>query len=1138
MVRSLANNFLCLSHHLALPKIAGIVLLMVTCGNFSVAAPVVVSDSDNANSTHTFTNSVVNRPVNSRRIHNSQKMPLHFEKNNGQHESLFYFIAQTTLSQFAFSKDRVTIQLNDKANGNKKQFSLIFENSNDSVIVQGVNKSNYKINYYRGEKSQWRANVSTYSEILYSNIYPDIDLKFYFNETRLEYDFIVKEGADVSLIRFKYDNIDDIKISDENKLDIAVSNGLVYQKAPVIYQLINGKRKNVSGNYVQVQDSFQFNVNEYDKSIALVIDPVIEFSSYFGGDWEDNASTVATDSAGNIFLAGSTSARARITVDNILTLENKSLTPLQDINTVNTYDGTHGISLDNEFSDGSRIDLDNGKKIPVVNGVEQPAVPFEYACDYTYAGFFNRDSLPTDYDGFISKFDKNYVPIYTTFYGGCRNDGIRDLVIDSSDNVYVAGFTLSDNIPSQSAYQVAIAPSRFASEPRQSDAFYAKFNNDGLLIYSSYLGGDGRDGARGIAVDDSGFLYITGYTHSTDLRKCPLSGNTVIGCESIGGTELVTETVDGPEVSLYSDAFVAKVAPTGNAMDFITYFGGRYDDWGQSIALHNDSIYISGNTSSPDLPTLSTGYSFLNYRANDRLCSRVTGSEDYTIPPSDAHFCEDVYLAKISINGEELKYSTYLGGDQDDNVSDMAVDHLGNVYLMGTTRSKGARLEKPKLAYPDDTSEDRALIATILEERFPLYKNINKFVFDSESSSSMTFLTVFNIDDAVGAPMVNPEPVADQLLISTFIGGAGDDSGLAIALNDDPASPEIDVYIAGHTLSDNFFTKSAFQNKTNNSDLYVVKLNLHTLLRNEIYDVNPDGNCSADKCDLYDIEYSTLLGGENLDALKGMHYSNLPGGAGGLFLAGTTYSKLFPVTPNAVKSLIEETKITEYNPLTRNVEFQEPYYPSDMFLVKLSDTADDGDLKFTARVTNADEIREGDQINYEVIVSNDSALVVAKSVRVNLSFAYLASNETIQNYVNISNIEKCELEYKQIFCVIGDIDVAQSKTITISLRPKITGDFPVVFSLMSMTQNSDPNMASNQIVVPSHIRVKPNRGSTDYLTLVILWLFLFGSGLRRCFWTGLFSYLRPGSRTVLRTVLRAVLKSVSRAVSRPKPSTG
>lgn len=1104
--------------------------------------------------------------------HNAPQLPLYFEKNHGQHNKSIKYLAQTALSKFAFLDDRVVIQVFPK--GKKfQQFQLIFKDVNLAPIINGENQSSYQVNYLRGKKSQWVKNIPTYSRIYYKNIYDNIDLVFYFNQSRLEYDFIVKPGANPDQIAFRYEGIKNIQLNTNDELAIELVQTSLTQKAPIIYQIVNGKRRPIEGRYKNNENNFSFKLAKYDVTKALVIDPVIEFSSYFGGQWEDYASSVVTDSLGNIYLGGATSARARITYDNMMTLENQAMPAnptVDDPVPAHFLDAEHGISLSNEFFglNNSKIDLNTDEKVSIVSGIEVRE-DYEYGCkeDYQYDGFFNRDALVTEYDAFISKYDSAYSPQYTTYFGGCRNDGIRDMVIDDNDNLYVAGFTLSEELPVQSFSQSDIGASRFISEPRQSDAFYAKFDSAGVLIYSSYFGGNGRDGARAIDVDSSGALYMTGYTHSTDLTACPVSGTSSVQCEIIGGVELISndDNLALREVAYYSDAFLVKFSPNGDSREFVSYYGGTVDDWGQAIVVDEtihliddlgnadpaddiystQGIYVAGNTSSPDIlaPFVTkqgfvkkendevefiefteVDYAYLAYRDNPSTCSRISLSAQDIARVADGHQCEDIFVTKFNMEGNELEFTTYLGGQYDDNVSDIAIDAQDNIYLVGTSRSFGARLVTGDAYNADELevelevslnadtaltelqkNESRVILAEANDERnelsknYPLYKNINlfnqslveyqvgnttesKMIANVASESSMAFLTV------LGAG-------ANSLIMSTFIGGEEDDAGIGLAINN-ISNTQVDVYVGGHTISDNFYNQSSFQHTASNSDIFLVNLNLDLQNKTTVYSTDSDiaaaDACSLSFCNLYEIKYSTLIGGEDLDALKDLHLSSFDNQ---VLLAGTTYSKHFPLTTNALKTAIEEISLVDYHPNTREKEFEVKYYPSDVFLTKVSNTAIETNLSMTAISTNTSSVRVGDKINYQIDITNGSSSVDAQSVRLNIAFPYLAADEDVARYVTISGSPICEMEHRQIYCLLGDIPASSTVQYDLSLTTRFVGQFDTTFSLMSLTANADSAVVTSEI--STRVRAKPDSGVISYQFLILLLLILYGVRFKR-----------------------------------------
>jgi hypothetical protein len=212
--------------------------------------------------------------------------------------------------------------------------------------------------------------------------------------------------------------------------------------------------------------------------------------------------------------------------------------------------------------------------------------------------------------------------------------------VDSSGSAYVTGFTDSPNFPGTSSSLIQHALHGF------NDAFVAKINPGGTaLMYSTYLGGTGQEGAGTIAVDSSGSAYVTGITYSTDFPVTSGSIQTTFG----GG----------------SDAFVAKLNPGGTALAYSTYLGGSSYDLGYDIAVDSSgNAYVSGATESANFP--GTGSSPIQ--------SSLNGAED-------------AFVAKLNATGTALMYSTYLGGSGLDGAVGIAVDSLGNAYVTGVTYS-------------------------------------------------------------------------------------------------------------------------------------------------------------------------------------------------------------------------------------------------------------------------------------------------------------------------------------------------------------------------------------------------------------------------------------------------------------------
>src|SRR5207249_5638530 len=256
-------------------------------------------------------------------------------------------------------------------------------------------------------------------------------------------------------------------------------------------------------------------------------------------------------------------------------------------------------------------------------------------------------------DAFVTKLSPaGNALVYSTFLGGNTNaENAYGIAVDSSGCAYVTGETASTDFPTKNAYQ----PSLAMGGGLAIDAFVTKLSADGTsLVYSTYLGGGGSGGqfstggvdeGFGIAVDSSRSAYVTGYTYSTSFpTKNPLQAN-------LAGD---------------SDIFVTKFTPAGNTLVYSTYLGGSALDTGFGIAVDSSgSAYITGKTASTNFPTVNA------------FQATFGGGN------------EDAFVAKLNPAGSALVYSTYLGGSgSEGNLSRIALDTEGDVYMVGITNSK------------------------------------------------------------------------------------------------------------------------------------------------------------------------------------------------------------------------------------------------------------------------------------------------------------------------------------------------------------------------------------------------------------------------------------------------------------------
>ncbi|MBI1195771.1 MAG: tandem-95 repeat protein [Gammaproteobacteria bacterium] len=481
---------------------------------------------------------------------------------------------------------------------------------------------------------------------------------------------------------------------------------------------------------------------------------------------------------------------------------------------------------------------------------------------------------PLQYGFELGAYDPRYplvidpVLIYSTYLGGTNHDHAHGVAVDASGNAYIAGETRSFSFPIVAPIQTAMAG--------DEDAFITKLDPSGTsVLYSTYLGGNNHDEAYGISVDASGNAYLSGHTRSSTF---PVSASAYQS--ALAGNE---------------DAFLIELDPTG-ALLYATYFGGKWDD--RSFANVNDgtgAVYLGGATSSSDFPIQSA---YQSTRGGD----------------------EDAFVAKIDTTkagAASLIYSTYLGGKKDDIANSIAVNGLGEVFIVGSTESKtpgGPAFPVTANAYQATLSgEEDAFLARLsasgnsliystylggskAEEGWGLALSGNSVAFvtgstESKANGSGTafpttigalqtthvgekdaFLT--EIDTSIGG--------ASGLLYSTYIGGSNKDVGYAVAVD---VSGRAHVTGYSKVTDKTLFpvTADAIQNLyAGNEDAFYL-----------ILDPTQSGTSG--------LIYSTYLGGKKFDQGRGIALDS----AANAYITGKTRSdgaQSFPTTSGSFQS--------------------------------------------------------------------------------------------------------------------------------------------------------------------------------------------------------------------------------------------
>jgi hypothetical protein len=491
--------------------------------------------------------------------------------------------------------------------------------------VAGAGELAGRSNYLVGnDPRRWRSDVPHYARVTYREVYPGVDLVYHGRQGRLEYDFVVSPGSDPQAIRVHIEGADAMRLDDRGNLLLETRAGRLVQQAPVVYQDVDGERRPVGGAYrMNRGGDVSFEVGRYDPAHPLVIDPVLEYSTYLGGSSGDWGSAIAVDSAGNAYVTGHTDSpdfpeagpyqQDQAGTDVFVT----KLAPSGSIVVYSTYLGGGG----DDF--GHAIAVDSSGTAWVAGRTSSDDFPTVNAYQADQAGV----------DAFVTRLAPSGSSLdYSTYLGGRGDDVANDIAIDAEGGAYVAGFTGSTDFPAVNPYQ---------GDQGGIDGFVTKLAPSGTsLVYSTFLGGANEDAAQGIAADEAGGVVVTGYTWSPDF---PTAG--ALQPEQPG-----------------ADAFVTRLAPPGSSLAYSTYLGGDGVDSGIDVALDGaGSAYVVGCTDSTDFPTRN--------------------------PYQGHQGDRDAYVVKISRSGSTFQYATYLGGGAHDVAFGVAVDGAGNAHVAGGTSS-------------------------------------------------------------------------------------------------------------------------------------------------------------------------------------------------------------------------------------------------------------------------------------------------------------------------------------------------------------------------------------------------------------------------------------------------------------------
>lgn len=582
------------------------------------------------------------------------KLPLYFEPNQGQASPEVQFIGRTGGGLFFLTDRGFTIRLapttkDSSAAALRMQFiGAKGGSATPEALLPGVS------NYLRGNRSeQWHTRIPHFSRVRYKDIYPGVDLLYYGDPKRMEYDLILKPGADPNQIEMAWEGVISQRINADGDLVMLTGAGELLLHRPRVYQEADGRReadgrqqaaqrREIAARYRIHRNRVHFALASYDRRRPLTIDPVLAYATYYGGAADDRALGIAVDQFGSAYITGQTASADLPTVPGSLDRSFNGnidafiakISPGGDSLMYATFLGGTGRDY------GNGIVVDGNLNAYVTGSTESLDFPLANAIKKQFQGAVEAFVVELDSTGSFL--------LFSTFIGGRNEDYGLGIALDSAGAIYATGNTTSIDFPTTAgAIQPQVPPP--PDTLQHNHGFVVKLSQDAQTfvwqtVYSTYLGGTAQDFPLAIAADASGNAYVVGQTVSTDF---PVTSDALKTTNSGGG-----------------DIFLTKINLSGTKMLYSTFLGGTDNDLPQAIAVDQfGRAYITGVTESTNFP--------------------VTPG---AIQPSIASF-DDVFVTAFNSLGKELLLSTYLGGNAYEIGKGIGVGPLGHVYVTGGTAS-------------------------------------------------------------------------------------------------------------------------------------------------------------------------------------------------------------------------------------------------------------------------------------------------------------------------------------------------------------------------------------------------------------------------------------------------------------------
>lgn len=638
-----------------------------------------------------------------------RSLPAWFEPNSGQFGGDVQFFSQGGSGTLLLGSDYVRFRGGDQSL--RVHFLDANRNARTEGLNPTGARSSY---FLGKDRRQWKAGIEQYAKVMTRQAYPGVDIVYYLNGQQLEYDFVVAPGTDPAQIHIAFAEAGRPELNEDGDLVFPngmrqkapaayqqTANGLRLVEAeyrvdgkgevrfelgrydrhrpliidPVLFAGYVGGDNHERATAVAVDHNGAVWVTGSSSSTLDLFLPDVPLQSaprggkdlflarftpdgsgnltltywtLLGGAQDEEATAIATDDFGFVYLSGTT----------VSTDFPQAGTPLQSefggttdsvVVKLRPTDGLDALWY-SQYYGGSERDIATSVAVDSLGSVY-------------FAGYTTSGTLPgTDgrlqccnrggYEGFMVKVspDSSSPLAYATYLGGSSTDAILQVAVESPDNVYLSGYTASDDFP--------ITGDVYQSSMRSPfDLFLVKLDLQrpllDALVYGTYIGGDGLDIVTAMTIDTNGMVWLAGYTYSTDFPTTAGAYRTVPPFPN-GSADLFVLRFD----------YAQRSSPA--AISYGTYLGGESDEAVEGIAVSPDGkVAVAGYTFSTDYPS-------------------VEGTRHDPLSGPDGF----VSVIDPAVNGDQgLAYSAVLGGTLSDVATGVAFDPQGNLVVSGYTNS-------------------------------------------------------------------------------------------------------------------------------------------------------------------------------------------------------------------------------------------------------------------------------------------------------------------------------------------------------------------------------------------------------------------------------------------------------------------